>query len=259
MTDNRQDPRTRSKRRLVAAAAAFSIFLSSCTDPDEAAPPTPCGELEAGQSNAAAMVLADGPSAALQLTLKTVAGEPEQLFRSDRLGLDTEIGTVIISTYDQAGQVSVLALYNLEGVAGDEVRRTLDAERQKECLGEVADLLPASGVEGPNLLRALSTADELLLATGAEHTALIVHGFAGSDNDGFKPAEADLSSDQRANVMSLLLEHEVVPKMSHPMQFVAPSAGVDSGIQAGHIESFVNEYLCPGITDEPCEATNVIS
>jgi len=242
----------------VVAAVASALLPVSCGGRDTSAPPTPCSELETGESEAAAMILAGGPSDALRETLETVAKDPERLFRSEKLGLDTELGIVVVSTYDQLGEVSVLAAYNLEGVAGDEVRRKIDAERQKECLQEVADLVPAAGAKRPNLLRALRTADDMLLATGAERTALIVHGFADTDSGGFEPAKADLSADQRANVMGLLLEYEVVPTISHPMLFIAPAAGVEMNSQATDIESFVNQHLCPALTVEACESANVL-
>lgn len=247
---------------LLGIAGIVALSLLGCApEAEEVA----CSDQPLGEADASITVLADATSPALQRTLDLLVEDPAKAFGAAAIGLDSRPGIVTLATFDAAGQVHEHGSFNLGGVGRDRARRDRNADEQAECLAAAAEQFVAAAAtsEAPaNLLRALPTAAELAAARGNKRSAVVIHGFGRTDNDGFVVAETDFATPEaRATVLATLNQVDVVPDLSRydlSVVFVAPSEGVTSAVGAAAITTFVGE-LCPTLNATSCTAVEVLS
>ncbi len=220
----------------------------------------PCDELELGSADSAVLILTDGRSPALERTTDRLIEDPERFFSSEDLGIDSDPGIVVVATTGAAGDVVEHAAFNLAGVGADKTRRDGNARNQAACLAAAAEALsaaPETEGERANTLRALPTSAALLQSFGSQKSALVIHGFGRSDNDGFIVAETDLSETARSTVLGSIESAGIVPTVNVPVVFVAPSEGVSTGIGAAAATEFTTE-LCTRLSTVGCVSVEVL-
>lgn len=246
---------------LALAVCAVVVGVAATTACSQRIVEVPCDQLQLGSADAAAMILTDGRSPALDRTVGRLLDDPETLFGSADLGLDAPAGIVAVTTTDANGNIDDVGVFNLGGADGDNVRRRANARNQSRCLGAAVDTLttaPDTTDGGANLLRALPTASAILTSLDADRVALVVHGFGRSDNDGFVPAVTDLSPAARPRVLATLEAASVVPQLDIPVVLLAPTEGLPSGIAAADVRAFVAEELCPHLSTVGCTAVDAL-
>ncbi len=224
----------------------FALVAAACGGDAEGINDSPaCDRPGRLSGDAVVMVLTDTVSPSFDRTMAGLLADPAAAFDAAALNLEAATGSIVVSTYDRDGIVTDVATGNLAGVGGDEVRQEGSTQVQARCLEAALATIVAPG-EG-NLLRALPFANAVLDATAASETALVVHGFARSENDGFAPAEADLSDIE--GVLELLRGAGVLERADRPVVLVDPAEGVSSSLAAREIRDFATS-LCDELSDQ---------
>ncbi len=248
--------------KLVRVAVLVGLFvLPACSAPELCtAPSEKCACTSPSQGDTALVVLTDKASPAFSSAMARMTAAGSKAFANGRLGLDGK-PTVIVATYDAIGAIHELGSFNLAGEADSASRKAANAKLQGACLVKAAAEVPADGSTKGNLLRALPSATALAKARGSAGAAVLAFGLGRSSVEGLELDKIDLGSPEARRKVIQELSRVGILGAPQPVAvtFVDPAEGIESGITAGFLNTFVEGDLCAALTKLRCQRVEVLA
>jgi hypothetical protein len=242
---------------LVGLGAGCSDGGVSTTTGNNSVGSNVCAKSHVGTADAAVVLLTDSASPAFLQTAEAFVSSPDRAFASV-VGPKAKAGIVAIAAYNAFGELQVVRIVNLHGVANDKLHRSKDAVVQAACLDAAAKSVHRA--QG-NLLRALEPGAELASAyAGRDGAAVVAFGLGRSNGDGFDVGRADLSVKGRKVVFEQLDRYGMVPNLdglNTSIVLAAVGDGVRNGITESGIEAFAAD-LCNRVHAVSCTHPNIV-